>query len=140
MRAAALPGDNLGPSEPQQRWPTARMCRAAARQKAIRAALTQLAPNLQAVIECAYEAQGQSAQTRHEHDLMAPLVARVARRMQYLPPVERKGLARALQYMERLLEAAHEAFRIAHGRPREQSRRHRVRATASRWLAEDACA
>lgn len=113
----------------RQRFPTAKMCRAAARQRAIREALRQLSPKLQAVLECAYQVQGLTTQRRAEHDLAAHLVARVKAR----------GVLgqRELLVMVSALHSAHVAFRIAYGSSTDRSRQSRVHSQVQRWLAED---
>jgi len=135
MRAAHISDDQLcGSNVPEQKWPTARMCKAVHRQREIKDALFQLSYQLQSVLECAYTPQGITVQQRHEHDLVAPLIARILVRMSGAPADEKRSMIATTQ---RLLDAGHAAFRIAYGQLPASSRRTAVRHRAERWMTED---
>ena len=138
MRAAAMGDDSFGASNtPQQHWPTAKMCRAARRQRDIRDALHQLSGQLQSVLECTYEAQGLTVQERHAHDLAAPLIARVLMRMKEATPPQQKKLRNLIQNAPMLVQAAHDAFRIVYGTPDSSSRPAQRRARVERWMQQE---
>jgi hypothetical protein len=122
---------------PEQHWPSAGMCRAARKQRDIRAALRQLSHRLQSILECAYGSREMTLQEKHKYDLAAPLIARVLTRMKMANKEEQKQLKALVQNLPRLLEAAHAAFRIAYGPPEPKSRRERVRRRVDRWMAEE---
>jgi hypothetical protein len=138
LRAQSISGDNNTHSNwPEQRWPSAKMCRAARKKTKIEAALYQLSHRLQWMLKCAYEAQGLTVQERHEHDLCAPLVARALLRMRGASEDDKKQLRALIFNAPRLLEAAHMAFRLAYGPLEPRSRPARRRARVQTWLQEE---
>jgi hypothetical protein len=141
MHAQALSDDGLtGGNWPEQRWPSARMCQAARRQREIREALRQLADNLQSVLECVYSAQGLTVQERFVHDLAAPLVARAISLARHASATDRLRLSAFVERAPVLLDAAHAAFRIAYGKPEPRSRPELRRQQVRRWLVEEGIA
>jgi len=118
-------------SSPKQNWPTERQTRAATRQRAVRAALRGLSPQLQSVLECAYETKAIPVDATHKYDLAAHLIERAARSGQ-----SRAKMEEAVRTAPMLLIAAHTAFRISFGPPTVRGRAASIRTRVARWVDE----
>jgi hypothetical protein len=81
---------------------------AAARQKVVRHALQELAPNLQSAIEAAYSPGPLATQLKLKYGLLAGIIAR------RWPPKNAKELSLTVATAKKILATAHHAFTIAH--------------------------
>lgn len=91
--------------------PSARMLRAASKQKAVRGALFQLSSQLQSAIEAAYKPPPLATQLRLKYGLIAGLVAH------RWPPKNAKDLDDVVGGAQKLLATAHKAFTICYTPP-----------------------
>lgn len=116
--------------------PSSQQLAAARRQTKIRAALRQLSPRLQAVLEATYEPRPLSAPLRHEHGLAAGVVARA---LSALSPAttasERKQIEITIRAAHVLVTLAHEAFELLYTDHEDRTRSAR-RARCSQWLSD----
>ncbi len=81
---------------------------AASKHKAVRAALHQLAPNLQSAIEAAYSPGPLAAQLKLKYGLLAGIIARS------WPPKDGAELRTAVATAQKILATAHKAFTIVY--------------------------
>tara|TARA_R110000824_G_scaffold206267_1_gene391303 strand:- start:363 stop:812 length:450 start_codon:yes stop_codon:yes gene_type:complete len=96
------------PSSERDYHPDAKAIRAARKQGDVRAALHQLSPQLQRVIEAAYNPGPLATQLRLKYGLLAGILAR------NWPPEDASSLENLVGVSKRLLITAHKAFSIAY--------------------------
>lgn len=89
--------------------------RAASRQRAVRRALTELAPNLQRALEAAYNPPALATQLKLKYGLLAGMVAH------HWPPKTSSDLTRVVETSKKILVTAHKAFLLSYKPPSKAS-------------------
>lgn len=103
------------PSSDRDFHPDRRTLRAAAKQKAVRAALLQLSYKLQSALESAYAPRPLATQLKLKYGLIAGIVARG------WPPKDPAELEKLVAVSTKLLATAHKAFMILYSHPKDKS-------------------
>jgi len=116
-----------------QSFPTQKQCNAARKQTRIREALRQLSAKLQSILESAYSPCAFGVQLTSEHGLAAGIVARCHSQLRGASPEEKEQLHAIVKAAPMLLMTAHEAYRIAAGKPssKVEERRRRIESWAN---------
>jgi len=95
--------------------PSDEAMRAASKQRSVRRALAELAPNLQRSIEAAYSPPPLATQLRLKYGILAGLIAH------HWPPKTGSELTRIVETSTKILVTAHQAFLLSYKPPEKVS-------------------
>jgi hypothetical protein len=99
------------PQSERDYHPSDEAMRAASKQRSVRRALAELAPNLQRSIEAAYSPQPLATQLRLKYGILAGLIAH------HWPPKNGRDLTRIVETSTKILITAHQAFLLSYEPP-----------------------